>query len=176
MTRWPVTTTMNGARLNNETTIFLVNKQKRILIVEDSDLQREICIHQLKESGFTNISSARNGAEAISFLKKNPIDIVISDWDMPQLNGVELLKKVKSDPQLKKIPFLILAVNKDTEKNVEALKLGAFAYITKPSSPAMLDERIQYIFSSKREKSSDRRQGTRRVGGERRNPENDRRD
>jgi len=150
-----------------------LDTSKKILVVEDSDLQREICVHQLKGLGFENVSSAKDGFEAHAFLENNPVDLIISDWEMPEMDGIELLKKTKSDPQLKKIPFLILTIHEKKEANMKMIELGAFDYMMKPATPEVLNEKLQYIFGNKR-KETDRRQDVRRKG-DRRNPKNTRR-
>jgi two-component system, sensor histidine kinase and response regulator len=116
---------------------------RNILIVEDSDLQREISIAQLQQIGFEKITGAANGIEAIEYLENNPVDFILSDWEMPDMNGLELLKKVKENPSLKNIPFLILTAHNDPEKNQEALNLGALDYIVKPLTPDDLHMKIR---------------------------------
>jgi len=111
--------------------------------------------------------------EAYAFLESNPVDLIISDLEMPNMDGLDLLKKVKSDPQLKKIPFLLLSVYEDKESNAKFIEMGAFDYLTKPATPDVLAEKLEYIFSNKR-KESDRRQDERRAGN-RRKEENKRR-
>ncbi len=118
---------------------------RNILIVEDSELQREICIVQLQQIGFEKITGATNGVEALNYLESNPVDIIVSDWEMPEMDGLELLKAVKNNPSLKDIPFIILTVYNDLEKNKEALNLGATDYITKPSTPDSLHLKIRKI-------------------------------
>jgi len=116
---------------------------RKILIVEDSDLQREISIAQLQQIGFEEIAGAENGKKALEYLENNPVDFILSDWEMPEMNGLELLKKVKENPTLKNIPFLILTVHNDPEKNQEALNLGALDYIVKPMAPDDLHMKIR---------------------------------
>lgn len=130
---------------NLEENIEVILKRgiRNILIVEDSDLQREISIAQLQQIGFEKITGAANGNEAIEYLENNPVDFILSDWDMPEMNGLELLKKVKENPSLKNIPFLILTAHNDPEKNQEALNLGALDYIVKPLTPDDLHMKIR---------------------------------
>ena len=114
-----------------------------ILVVEDSEFQSEIFAFYLKEMGFDKITQAGNGAEAFALLEKGSYDLIISDWEMPEMNGLELLKKVKENPSLKNIPFLILTVHDDPEKNQEAINLGALDYIVKPLTPDDLHLKIR---------------------------------
>ncbi len=120
--------------------------EKKILVVEDSRLQREVCVEQLREIGFKNILEAENGIAALEALKQNPIDLVLSDWDMPQMDGLELLKTIKQDSNLQNTPFIFITVHDDQEKNKEAMLYGAVDYIVKPSSPSDLKESIEIIF------------------------------
>lgn len=118
---------------------------RNILIVEDSELQREICIVQLQQIGFEKITGAANGVEALDYLENNPVDLIVSDWEMPEMDGLELLRTVKENPKLQKIPFLILTVHNDPKKNQEALDLGAMDFIIKPSTPDSLHMKIRKI-------------------------------
>lgn len=122
-----------------------MNKDATILIVEDSVFQREICLLQLRELGFGNLFSAENGLEALEVLKDNTVDVVISDWEMPEMDGIALLKRAKDDPGLREIPFLMLTVHEDKEANKEALDLGAVDYVVKPSNPEVLTEKLGCI-------------------------------
>ena len=118
---------------------------RNILIVEDSELQREICIVQLQQIGFEKITGAANGKEALEYMENNPVDLIVSDWEMPEMDGLQLLRSVKENPKLQNIPFLILTVHNDPEKNQEALDLGALDYIIKPSTPDNLHMKIRKI-------------------------------
>ena len=129
--------------LKEKIEIILKRGIRNILIVEDSDLQREISIAQLQQIGFERITGAANGNEALEYLENNSIDFILSDWEMPEMNGLELLKKVKENPSLKNIPFLILTVHDDPEKNQEAINLGALDYIVKPLTPDDLHLKIR---------------------------------
>ena len=118
---------------------------KRILIVEDSQIQLTICTSQLKQLGFEKISVAKDGNQAYSILEKGFIDLIISDWEMPDMDGLELLKKVKENPSLQNIPFIILTVHKDEKLNEEAIKLGAVDFIVKPGTPDIFKEKLEKI-------------------------------
>ena len=120
--------------------------EKKILVVEDSSLQREVCVDQLRDIGFNNVFEAENGIAALEILKKNSIDLILSDWDMPQMDGLELLKTVKQDSNLQNTPFIFLTVHDNQEKNKEGMVYGAVDYIVKPSSPSDLKESIEIIF------------------------------
>jgi len=133
----------SSGNLKENIEIILKRGIRNILIVEDSDIQREICIAQLQQIGFEKITGAVNGKEALDYMENNPVDLVLSDLQMPVMSGLELLKTVKENSKLKDIPFLVLTADSDPEKNQEALNLGALDYIVKPSSPDDLHLKIR---------------------------------
>ncbi len=122
-----------------------MDKSKSILVVEDDQIQRMICVAQLKQLGFEKITTAEDGNHAYSALETDRFDLIISDWDMPELNGLGLLKKVKENPSLNKIPFLILTINSDESLIKDALDLGAVGYIVKPGTPATFKKKLKEV-------------------------------
>jgi two-component system, sensor histidine kinase and response regulator len=124
-----------------------MENDKKILVVEDSDVQRTVCVEQLQIIGLTNIFEAENGVEALEVLKNNTVDLILSDWDMPKMDGLELLKTLKKDSELQNTPFIFLTVHDDEDKNREAMVYGAVDYIVKPSTPGDLKESIEIIFN-----------------------------
>jgi two-component system, chemotaxis family, chemotaxis protein CheY len=123
----------------------LVDIGKSILIVEDDQIQRMICVSQLNQLGFEKVSTAEDGNLAYSVLENDKFDVIISDWDMPGLDGLGLLKKVKENPSLKDIPFIILTINSDENIIKKALDLGADDYMVKPSNPNTLKGKLKKI-------------------------------
>lgn len=119
--------------------------KKKILLVEDSQFQRVICVSQLKQAGFENIEVAEDGNVAYSRLEEIEIDLILCDWEMPELNGIQLLKKVKKKPSLKHIPFVMLTSMQDEKLCQEALNEGAFDYIIKPANPDLLKEKLERV-------------------------------
>ena len=119
--------------------------KKKILVVEDSKIQRTICVSQLKQAGYENIEIAEDGVHAYSKLEKISIDLIICDWEMPELDGIQLLKKVKKNPALQNIPFVMLTFFDDDEHYREAMNAGAQDYIIKPASPDLLKEKLEKI-------------------------------
>jgi two-component system, chemotaxis family, chemotaxis protein CheY len=119
--------------------------KKKILLVEDSPFQRTICVSQLKQAGFENIEVAGDGNVAYSKLEADEIDLVLCDWEMPELNGIQLLKKVKKNPTLKNIPFVMLTSIQDEVRLKEAIDEGALDYIVKPASPDLFKEKLEKI-------------------------------
>ena len=118
---------------------------KKLLVVDDSQIQLVVCVDQLKQLGFTKIAVAKDGSRAYSILEKGGIDVIISDWEMPEMDGLELLRKVRSNPSLKDIPFLMLTAYKDEKLNEEAIKAGATNFIVKPGTPDIFQEKLEAI-------------------------------
>ena len=118
---------------------------KKILVVEDSQFQRTICVAQLQQAGFENIEVAGDGNDAYSKLEEGEIDLILCDWEMPELNGIQLLKKIKKNPTLQNIPFLMLTSLDDEKHCQEAIDEGALDYIVKPASPDLFKEKLGKI-------------------------------
>ena len=118
---------------------------KKILVVEDSQFQRAICVAQLKQAGFQNIEVAGDGNDAYSKLEEGEIDLILCDWEMPELNGIQLLKKIKKNPTLQNIPFLMLTSLDDEKHCQEAIDEGALDYIVKPGNPDLFKEKLEKI-------------------------------
>ena len=119
--------------------------KKKILVVEDSPFQRTICVSQLQQAGFGNIEVAGDGNIAYSKLEEGEIDLILCDWEMPNLNGIQLLKKVKKNPALQSIPFVMLTSLEDESRQQEALNEGALDYIVKPGNPDLFKEKLENI-------------------------------
>jgi two-component system chemotaxis response regulator CheY len=108
---------------------------------------RKIVKTVLKQLGYSNITEAEDGAEGLQILKTNgSIQFVVSDWNMPNMTGIELLKEVRSNPKLKHLPFLMVTAEADKENIVEAVKSGVSNYIVKPFNAATMKEKIEKIF------------------------------
>lgn len=121
------------------------NRPIEILIAEDSPTQAMKLQKTLKENGFYNVSLAKNGQEALSFLKKQRFNLVISDIMMPEMDGYELCRKIKTDDSLKDIPVLLLTTLSEPEDIIKGLECGAESFITKPYNAELLLSRVQYI-------------------------------
>ncbi len=120
------------------------NSKTEILIVEDSATQLEELRYILEKKGYI-VDAVTNGREAMDFLKKKQPALVISDVIMPEMDGYELCKKIKSDEQLKKIPVLLLTTLSDPDDVVRGLDCGADNFLTKPYEEVTLISRIEYI-------------------------------
>ena len=103
----------------------------------------------LKQIGFESIDEAENGEDALRKLKGGDYGLVVSDWNMPIMEGIELLKRVRSDPHLKDIPFLMVTAEAEKEKVIEAIKAGVDNYIVKPFTGEVLKEKLEKIAQKK---------------------------
>ena len=123
-----------------------MDRKMKILVVDDFSTMRRIVKNLLKQIWFENIDEAEDGQHALSRLKNDKYQFVVSDWNMPNMTGIELLKNVRSDPELKTLPFLMVTAEAEKEKVVEAIKAGVNNYIIKPFTAEILKEKMDKIF------------------------------
>lgn len=114
----------------------------RFLVVDDFDTMVRIIKNVLGELGHNDVVTARNGEQAYQILTKDKIDFIISDWNMPVMTGIELLKKVKATPAMANIPFLMVTAEAEKDNIVEAIQAKVDQYILKPFNPEMLAQKI----------------------------------
>jgi two-component system chemotaxis response regulator CheY len=117
----------------------------KFLIVDDFSTMRRIVKGLLKEMGCHHADEAEDGAVALNLLRKSRYDFVITDINMPNLNGFDLLRAIKDDPVLKPLPVLLVTAEARKEDIVLAAQIGAAGYIVKPFTKATLEDRIQHI-------------------------------
>lgn len=117
-----------------------------VLVVDDFSTMRRIVRNILRELGFKNIMEAENGAAAVTVLKNHEVDLIISDWNMPEMTGLELLKWVRGNARTKDLPFLMVTAEAQKENIVEAVKAKVSNYIIKPFTAATLQEKLQKMF------------------------------
>jgi two-component system, chemotaxis family, chemotaxis protein CheY len=120
----------------------------RFLVVDDFSTMRRIVRNLLKELGYTNADEAEDGAVALAKLKTEKFDFVVSDWNMPNMTGIELLKGIRAEPSLKDLPVLMITAEARKENIIEAAQSGANGYIVKPFTAATLDEKLTKIFKT----------------------------
>ena len=120
-----------------------------ILVVDDFATMRRIVKNILKQLGYENILEADDGASALEVLKREKIQFIISDWNMPQMSGIELLKTVRATEAWKDLPFLMVTAEGQKENVIEAVKNRVNNYIVKPFTPETLMEKINKIFEAK---------------------------
>lgn len=118
----------------------------RILVVDDFSTMRKIVKNILRQLGFTNIVEADDGTTAWDVLNKDNIDFVVSDWNMPQMSGIELLRKVRDSEEYADIPFLMVTAEAQQENIIEAVQAKVSNYIVKPFTPETLSQKIEKIF------------------------------
>ncbi|MFW6147556.1 MAG: chemotaxis response regulator CheY [Thermodesulfobacteriota bacterium] len=119
-----------------------------ILIVDDFATMRRILKNILRQVGFTNILEADTGKTALAELKKQPFDLILCDWNMPEMSGLELLENLRSDEDLKDIPFVMVTAEAKKENIIEAVKAGVNSYIVKPFTAETISEKLGKIFEN----------------------------
>jgi two-component system, chemotaxis family, chemotaxis protein CheY len=122
-----------------------VNKNLKILVVDDFATMRKVIRNLLKQGGFENVVEAEDGVAALKVLQSQKVDFVISDWNMPNMSGLELLKAVRGDGELKELPFLMVTAEALKDNVVAAVKAGVSNYIVKPFTAEVLTEKIEKI-------------------------------
>ncbi|BCD61840.1 two-component system, chemotaxis family, chemotaxis protein CheY [Nitratiruptor sp. YY08-26] len=128
----------------------LPDKNIRILVVDDAPMIRRILKNLLKEMGFSNIDEAEDGMVALQKLRNQKYDFVITDWNMPNLTGIELVQEIRKDPNLKSLPIMMVTAEAKKENIILALKSGVNNYIVKPFTPENVKAKIEAIFSAKK--------------------------
>ncbi|HEX2226222.1 MAG TPA: response regulator [Candidatus Binatia bacterium] len=126
----------------------MLNTDLEVLIVDDASAMRRILRGLLKELGFNNLREAANGQLALEELKKKKAGIVVSDWNMPVMSGMDLLKAIRADDELKATPVLMVTAEAQQENIVQAVQAGVNNYIVKPFNAQTLEEKLNKIFSS----------------------------
>ncbi len=120
----------------------------KFLVVDDFSTMRRIVRNLLKELGFANVQEAEDGVDALNKLRGESFDFVVSDWNMPNMTGIELLKAIRADESLKHLPVLMVTAEAKKENIIEAAKAGASGYVVKPFTAATLDEKLKKIFAA----------------------------
>ncbi len=122
-----------------------MSKDMKFLVVDDFSTMRRIIRNLLKELGFTNVDEAEDGVSALAKLRGGGFDFVVSDWNMPNMTGIELLRAIRADETLKNLPVLMVTAEAKKENIVEAAQSGASGYVVKPFTAVTLDEKISKI-------------------------------
>ena len=116
--------------------------QPRVLVVEDEPAQLEILAYNLESDGFL-VSRARDGEEALLLIREDVPDVIVMDWMMPHLSGIEVCRRLKSNPETRSIPIIILSARSEDEDKVRGLEIGADDYVVKPYSVVELMARVR---------------------------------
>lgn len=117
----------------------------KILVVDDSATMRRIVLNALKEGGYTDIVEASDGKDALEKLMTDKIDFIITDWNMPNMSGLEFVRAVRSETDIQQIPILMVTTRGIKQDIVEALQARVNNYIIKPFTPQVLKEKIEQI-------------------------------
>lgn len=125
----------------------IVNKTMKILVVDDFSTMRRIVKNILAQLGFSNIVEAEDGQIALDKVRDGGIEFIISDWNMPNMMGIDFLRAVRSDPHLKEIPFLMVTAESQKEKMMEAVQAGVSSYVIKPFTADVLEKKLEAIFN-----------------------------
>ena len=118
----------------------------KFLVVDDFSTMRRIVRNLRKELGFTNVEEAEDGAVALSKLREGGFEVVVSDWNMPNMDGLTLLQTMRADAELKTLPFLMITAEAKKENIAAAVQAGASSCIAKPFTAATLQEKLDKIF------------------------------
>jgi two-component system chemotaxis response regulator CheY len=124
----------------------MADPKTRFLVVDDFSTMRRIVRNLLKELGYTNVDEAEDGSMALSKLRSEPFDFVISDWNMPVMDGLTMLQNIRADAALSKLPVLMVTAEAKKENIIAAAQAGANGYVVKPFTAATLDEKLSKIF------------------------------
>lgn len=124
------------------------DKNLKFLVVDDFSTMRRIIRNLLRELGFLNVEEAEDGVAALRKLRESNFDFVVSDWNMPNMDGLTMLQSVRADAELKKIPVLMVTAEAKKENIVAAAQAGANGYIVKPFTAATLDEKLNKILQN----------------------------
>ena len=123
-----------------------MDKEMKIIVVDDFSTMRRIIKNILRQLGFNNVQEADDGATAWPKIQAESFDLIITDWNMPKMSGLELLKNVRNDENLKDIPVLMVTAEALKENIIEAVKAGVSNYIIKPFTAETMQEKLEKIF------------------------------
>lgn len=124
----------------------MANPNMKFLVVDDFSTMRRIVRNLLKELGYNNVEEAEDGAVAMNMLKNGDFDFVVSDWNMPNMDGLTMLQNIRADAKLATTPVLMVTAEAKKENIIAAAQAGASGYVVKPFTAATLDEKLSKIF------------------------------
>ncbi|MBL4940290.1 MAG: response regulator [Colwellia sp.] len=122
----------------------------KILVVDDQETMRRVISHILQQLGHENVTTAEDGKQALQRLSGGNFDFVISDWNMPRMTGIELLKAIRKSNEFKALPVLLITAENAKSQVMEAARAGVNSFICKPFSAAELEKKISIIFPDKK--------------------------
>lgn len=121
--------------------------EMRVLVVDDFSTMRRIVKNILRQIGFNNVVEADDGTSAWEILNKEKVDFIVSDWNMPQMSGIDLLRKVRASEEFANIPFLMVTAEAQQENIIEAVQARVSNYIVKPFTSETMKQKIEKIFN-----------------------------
>lgn len=124
----------------------MADKNLRFLVVDDFATMRRIVRNLLKDLGFNNVEEAEDGQDALNKMKQTDFDFVISDWNMPNIDGLQLLNEIRNTPAWASLPVLMVTAEAKKENIIAAAQAGASGYVVKPFTAAILEEKLNKIF------------------------------
>jgi two-component system chemotaxis response regulator CheY len=126
-----------------------IDYKMKVLVVDDFSTMRKIVRNILKQIGFENITEADDGVAALPILKSEKIGLVVTDWNMPNMTGLELLQKIRGDAALKDTPVLMVTAEGLKENVIDAVKAGVDNYVVKPFTAETIKEKLEQIFKKR---------------------------
>ncbi len=117
-----------------------------VLFVEDSPTMRRIIANSLSKLGFSDVIEAENGVDALEKIDGQQVDLIVTDWNMPEMNGAELVKKLRSMPEYDDVPIVMITTRGMKDDVITAMKLGVNAYVIKPFTPDVLKTKLDSVF------------------------------
>ena len=131
----------------------MADPKMRFLVVDDFSTMRRIVKNLLKELGYANVDEAEDGVQALAKLRSEPFDFIVSDWNMPNMDGLTMLQNIRADPALAKLPVLMVTAEAKKENIIAAAQAGASGYVVKPFTAATLQEKLDKIIEKKSAKA-----------------------
>ena len=123
-----------------------IDYRMKVLVVDDFATMRKIIRNCLKQIGFEDIVEAEDGSVALQVLKNDKVGLVVTDWNMPNISGLELLRQIRQHPKMAQVPVLMVTAEGMKENVLEAVKSGVNNYVVKPFTAEVLQEKIEIIF------------------------------
>ena len=125
----------------------MIDTSLKVLVVDDMSTMRRIVKNVLKQIGFSDMVEAENGQDALNKLKAGDIGFIVSDWNMPVMQGIDLLRAVRADAELKHLPFLMVTAEAQKDNIIEAVQAGVSNYVVKPFTAEALQAKLEKIFA-----------------------------
>lgn len=130
----------------SERAVMSADPNMKILVVDDTAVMRRVAKNILKKLGYANVEEAANGQEAMQKLRSDTYGFVVSDWNMPVMTGIDMLRTIRADDKLKTIPVLMITAEAQQGNLVEAIQAGVSNYIVKPFTAETMQEKLEQIF------------------------------